>query len=278
MTFIKDVNLASFLLNQNFGFHTLAIAETRKCNDAKLTDLQTVYDTKYNAYDEVLKISGKSASTQPIADADKLQDDMYRGLASQNKVMQKHFDPVYAEIARQVDIILNKYGNPCKLPYLQEDSVLKNLVQDLEVFNNHQEEDDRPVIESIEEESPLSVLENVTNRLEKIGLWEWLVQLKAANAKFAELYAARNEQDATIITGATKAAGLETDQAYYNVVRRINSLADINGTDNYKTVINNINQLIDKEHASLTAHRTTVAKRNKKKQEGDKDDDRPVID
>ena len=92
------------------------------------------------------------------------------------------------------------------------------------------------------------------------------------------LYAKRNEEDAAIVTGATKEARNETDAAYYEVARRINSLADINGEADYLTVINNINQLLDKELTALATHRTTTAKRNaKKKEQPGGEDDRPVI-
>lgn len=270
MAEIKKVDLSRFLQNQDFALHELLIAEIEKLTEPKLTDLKTVYKNKYTKFDEVLKVGGKSPHSQKLAELDKLQDNMYTGLAAQNRAMLSHFDPEKVEIAYEVDIILKKYGNPCRLPYLQEDAVIKNLLQDLEAFDNKKQEDDRPVIES---------LEGVTNRLEKIGLREWVDQLKARNNDFMTLYAKRNEEDASIVTGATKEARNEADAAYYEVARRINSLADINGEANYLTAINNINQLFDKELAALAAHRTTTAKRNAKKKEqpGGGEDDRPVI-
>ena len=272
MAEIKKVDFSRFLQNQDFALHALLIAEVKKLSDPKITDLRLIYTEQFTEFDDVLKTGGKSPFSQKLADLDKLQDNMYTGLAAQNRAMLNHFDPEKAEIASQVDIILRKYGNPCRLPYLQEDAVIKNLLQDLETFDNKEEEDDRPVIESLE-------ITNVTNRLAKIGLREWVDQLKLRNKDFMDLYARRNEADAAIVTGATKEARDKTDAAYYNVARRINSLAEVNGETDYITVINNINQLLDKELAALAAHRTTTAKRNAKKKEetGGNDDDRPVI-
>lgn len=277
MSEIKKIDFAKFLQNQDFALHQLMIVEFEKLTDQKVTDVLTPYKTKFNKFDEVLKLGGKSPYSQKLADLDKLQDKAYVGMAAQARAMLDHFNSEKAEIAYQANIIIKKYGNPCRLPYLQEDAVLKNLIQDLEAFDNKPSGgDDRPEIES---------LDDVTNRLEKIGLREWLDELKARNAEFMALYAQRNEEDAAIVTGATKQARNETDEAYYAVARRVNSLADLNGDADYLTVINNINQLLDKEQATLATHRTTTAKRNaKKKEEGGKDDsgnkgedDRPEI-
>lgn len=268
MAEIKKVDFSRFLQNQDFTLHGLLIAEIEKLTDPKITDLLTIYKNKYNTFDEVLKVGGKNPNSLKLSDLDQLQDKIYTGLAAQNRAMLNHFDPEKAEIAYQVDVILKKYGNPCRLAYLQEDAVIKNLIQDLEAFDNKKGED-RPEIESLEE---------VTNRLEKIGLREWVDQLKTKNEEFMALYTQRNEENATIVTGATKEARDATDAACYDVIRRINSLADINGVADYLTVINNINQLLDKELTALALHRTTTKKRNdKKKEEGGGSSDRPEI-
>lgn len=268
MAEIKKTDFSRFLQNQDFTLHELLIAEIEKLTDPKITDLRTIYKAKQALFDEVLKVGGKSPYSQKLVDQDLLRDNAYTGLAAQNRAMLGHFDPVKAEIAYEVDLILKKYGNSTRLPYLQEDAVIKNLLQDLENFDK-KEAGDRPEIESLEE---------VTNRLEKINLREWVDQLRLRNEAFMMLYAQRNETDASIVTGATKKARNETDSAYYDVAWRINSLADVNGEADYIAVINNINQLLDKELTVAATHRTTAAKRNaKKKEEGKEEDDRPVI-
>lgn len=269
MAEIKKVDFSKFLQNQDYTLHCLLIAEIDKLNDAQLNELHAAYKSKFQVFDEVMKIGGKNPNSLKLSDIDQQQDRAYYGLAAYNRAMINHFDQEKAEIAIQVDYILKKYGSPCRLPYLQENSVIKNLIQDLEAFDNKEEEDDRPVIESFS-------LENVNNRLEKIGLREWVDQLKLKNEEFMALYALRNEEEAAIVTGATKEARNATDVAYYDVMRRINALAELNGEADYLTVINNINQLIDKELASLALHRTTTQKRNDKNK-AEEDDDRPII-
>ena len=84
-------------------------------------------------------------------------------------------------------------------------------------------------------------LDNVTNRLQMAGLDRWVERLKEANEKFITFFTNRNNQQATIIAGATKAARLETDAAYRAAVTRLNALAEVNGdTDAYSKLYGEI--------------------------------------
>ena len=92
-----------------------------------------------------MKVSGgENVLSYDVTRLDKVRDDAYRGLKRQNNVAMNDFDPVIAEIARQIDIILRRNGDPCSLPYLAENSAVINLIQDLEEFDNHSEEEDAP--------------------------------------------------------------------------------------------------------------------------------------
>lgn len=95
-----------------------------------------------------------------------------------------------------------------------------------------------------------------------------MVRLKEANEKFISFFTNRNSQQATIVTGATKAARLETDAAYRAVVKRLNALAEVNGETDYLEIINNINRLIDRQKAILATRKTINAKRATQKPEG----------
>lgn len=68
-----------------------------------------------------------------------------------------------------------------------------------------------------------------------------MTRLKTEAARFLELFAERNAQNATIVTGATKAARLAADNAYRAAVKRLNALAEVNGDTDYIDVINAMN-------------------------------------
>lgn len=278
MSEIKNFDLTRLQQDEDFGFHNIALAEFQKCTDSKITELVNNYKAKYDLFDETMKVGGgENVLSYDVTRLDQIRDEAYVGLKRQNNVALNDFDPVNAEIARQADIILRRNGDPTALPYLAENSAIINLVQDLEAFDNKQEEQ-RPGELSLPASSPLDgvSLEGVTNRLQKIGLDRWVARLKEANEKFITFFTDRNSQQATLVTGATKAARQETDTAYRAVVKRINALAEINGDADYLEIINEMNRLIDRQRAILATRKTLNAKAaaQKKAEEDKKEDDK----
>lgn len=257
---IIALKLSALHQEEDFGFHKLAKEETAKCNDSKLTILQKAYVDEFSVFDKSLKQGGgENVFTASITKQDEVTDNMYRGLNNQVITMENYFDPQIAEIARQAHLILKKYGDPTRLPYLEECGILHNLIQELEVFDNIPEEN-----------KPDSISDEITtNRLQAINARGWLQQLKIENEKFLALFTQRNQQQATIVTGATKTARQATDTAYRNVVKRINALAEVNGDEAYADVINSLNALIARQQSILASRSSKNA--NKKK-----DDDKPA--
>lgn len=252
---IQKTDFSKFLQNQDFALHTLILAEVKTLTDEHLPAVVESYEEAFNHFDETLKTGGTSPHSKRLAELDKQRDDVYTGMRAHVRTMRRHFNREKAETAYEVEIIFERYGNPTRLPYLQEDAVIRNLITDLRNF-------DAASIPPVEERVP-----GETYGLTKIGLTEWAEQLETVNNDFMLLYSQRNEEDAAIETGATKAARTATDEAWYAVARRINSLMDIFGEAGFADAVNNINQIIDKELATLAAHRTTVAKRNAKEDE-----------
>lgn len=262
MTLVKNLNLKKLHQEEDFGFHQLMIIETAKCTDEKVVSLQKIYTDTFAAFDEALKPGGKDMSTLEVTNCDFQRDQTYMGMASHARNMTRHFDPDKARIAQQVCLLIDKYGNPCTRPYIEENGIIENLIQELKTFDNHQE-DDRPVIESSE---------ITTDRLTAIGLKEWVDHLEQLNKKFIQLFSERNATKSLIISGASKATRDATDKAYRSFVNRVNALIEVNGDTDYLDLVNKMNKLIDYQLSVLAARDTKNT--NKKK----KDDDRPVID
>ncbi len=260
MTFIKNVDFSKFLINQDFALHSLILTEVQKLSHELLNPTVSIYNEKFTLLDAALKQGGKNALTQQLATLDGKRDKVYTGAAAHVRNMLNHFDEQKAAIAYEVSLIFDKYGNPTRLAYLQEGAVLVNLIADLRVYDNvpTEPEEDEPVVQSTNE---------VHNRLSLIGLSEWIDQLEAINNEFTAVYATRNEEQGGLVTGATGEARKEADNAYYAVARRINSLVDLYGEADFLIAVNNINQLIEKEEATLAAHRTKIA--NAKKEDTD---------
>ena len=205
MAEIKVYNTAIAHQEEAFGFHKVAVAEMAKCKDAKFAPVYQIYKAAYDTFDNALKQGGgEHALSQPIVAQDTVCDKLYRGLNSQVSTMEGFYDPALAEVARQARIILKKYGNPTALPYLEEAGVLHNLILELEAFDG---------VSDSESPDEISADEITTNRLAAIHIDGWVTRLKTEAARFLELFAERNAQNATIVTGATKAARLAADNA-----------------------------------------------------------------
>lgn len=263
MTEIKTFDLKKLRQEEDYGFHKLMIIETSKCTDAKVIPVNTAYTSAFAQFDEALKPGGKDPATAELTNLDTLRDQAYSGMSAAVRAMLNHFDPDKAAIAKAVYDIIKKYGNPTALGYLEENGVIENLVQELKAYDNPSDDDDRPVIESVE---------IVHDRLSAIGIKEWVDHLENLNKQFITAFSDRNAAQAAIQTGASKATRDATDKAYRDFVRRVNALVEVNGEEDYADMISKMNKLIDYQLSTLAARQT----RNEKKKKGD-DDDRPVI-
>lgn len=261
MAEIKQYSLSQLRQEEDFGFHKVATAEIAKCKDAKLVSKYEAYKAAYETFDKALKQSGgENVLSQPIVAQDAICDKLYRGLNNQVSVMETFYDPAIAEVARKARIILRKYGNPTSLPFLEEAGVLHNLIQELEDFDG-----------SSDSESPDEISGEITSkRLAAIHIDGWVERLKIEIARFLELFSERNTQNATVVTGATKAARLAADDAYRAAVKHLNALAEINGDADYIDVINAMNSLIERQQAIIKTRATKNANARK-----DKDNKQP---
>lgn len=66
-------------------------------------------------------------------------------------------------------------------------------------------------------------------------------------------------------------------RAYRAIVKRLNALAEVNGDTDYLEIINNLNNLIDRQKTILATRKTLNAKKAAQKPEGGgkPDDERP---
>ena len=265
MSEIKYIDPSRLRQEESFSFHQMALAEMGKCVDPKFTPVCQAYGGKLQTFDEALKQGGgESALSKPIREQDAVCDRLYRGMSQQVAALEDaYYDPAIAEVARQARIILKKYGNPTALPYLEENGVLHNLIQELEAFDGASDADSP---------SEISAGEITTKRLAAIHIDGWVARLKVETARFRELFAERDTQNAALVTGATKAARLATDDAYRAAVKRLNALAEVNGDADYIDVINALNTLIERQQAILKARATKSANARKKAEEEGKDE------
>lgn len=270
MTVIKEFGLKQQRQEEAFGFHKLINTETAKCTDAKVIDLQASYTQALTAFDKSLKTGGASIYSEQLVAIDARRDEAYSGLAGQIRNCIRHFDPEKAAAAKEADLILRKYGNPTALPYVQENGVIHNIIQDLEDFDQSTPPAEGGGDDGGDEDIlSFSAPSRAANRLATIGAREWLDRFKTINEQFLTIFTLRNTKRATVVTGESTAARRTVDGAYRALVKRINALVEVNGDTDYLEIINAINTLIDRQKAVLAARKTANAKKKKEEEKGE---------
>jgi hypothetical protein len=203
---------------------SLVVAEFIKCDAPRFQPALEALTGSLSAFNAVLERARKSPYTLRVAAADDRRDFAYRALLE--RVRARHVNPVKIEAARQVDEILSRYDDPADLPYVQENGVMLNIIEDL----------DTP---------------GTRAHLALLDATEWLDELKESNAAFIALFTARNEEQAaahaSVPPGAVRESRLALVKAYQACVTRINALAEIEGPDAYAPVISAVNQLMRRQ-------------------------------
>ena len=181
--------------------------------------------TEYSSFKTALSIEAESQKTEDgsaitklIADADSLRDDRYDGFYFLVKGNTNHFDSEVAESARRIIRILDQFGNPTKLPYNNETSVLNSIIASLET--------------------------TLSADIIQIGLSPWVANIKQLNTDFAKLFNDRRDEYAGRVIPAMKETRVLTDAAYKKMVERINALTIVHGEATYMDAIYKLNETI----------------------------------
>jgi hypothetical protein len=231
---ITHLDVSKFRNEEAYGYFTLVEEEFQKIAPAKFQLQRDEFTGCLALYNDVLERTRKNAHTRKIADEDARRDAAYRAIVELTRTASRHFNPAIAEAAQGADEILGRYGNPTNMPYLQENGVLSNLIEDFDTVENRA-------------------------RLAIYGAEEWLDELIESNRIFISLYVARNEEEAaafsSVPVGAVCDARLALGKSYHACVKRINALAEVEGPEAYTVVIANINQLIRKQKGVINARR-----------------------
>jgi hypothetical protein len=185
---------------------------------ADITAEYTIFKSALTVEAESQKNELGSAATRLIVDADELRDSRYNGFYLVVEGNMSHFDAAIAESARKVSRILDQFGDPVKLPYNDETSVLNSIIASLET----------------------TLAADIT----KLGLTTWVANIKKVNADFAKLMTDRRDEFAGRVIPPMKETRVVTDAAYKKMVERINALAIVKGEAAYLPVMNKLNESI----------------------------------
>lgn len=176
--------------------------------------------------DVALKPLRASAATEKLLSLDQQRDEALIGFAGQVRSFRKHPKTDIREAARQLQLTLDKYGkSPQELPFREETAMISQFLQDMEQPEN-------------------------AAALEKIFADTWLQEMTRANTEYDALYNSRTQEGAKVEVGAVRAARIKAQKAFEALARGLNSFADLNDSEEYKPLEDEINQEVKQAKSS----------------------------
>lgn len=213
----------------DFMSATAEFAEANEKVSERAASQVAVLRKKVTAEDECLKLSRKNELTDEITEQDRLRDSYYSGYKSAVKSMVEASDE-----AKTLWQNIKDYGIDTKAQLNKETGELTNLTADL--------------------------TGKLAAEVEAVGLTQLVAKLKAANDSVHDLMKQRDAENSTKVAGALKAARIETDEAYRNLVKRVNALCLVEYDEAYDEFIDIMNEQIDRYREQvLTKRKTTKA-------------------
>lgn len=196
-----------------------------------IDDLNDALLAKTKLMEDAYAYQKNSPITQEINYEEHRRNDAVTGIKAVCEGFEKHEDPTIKAAAKTVLAVYKKYSsNITHLTANAKSEEIDKLVTDFKT--------DALVVAA----------------LATLGCSSWVIILNDANTKFKTKYLERTKEYANQPTQTALDLKPETIAAYYNLLKRIESLDNIDKTDKYKPLIASINTLI-------TQNNTTIAKR-----------------
>ena len=221
------------LEHYQFTDHLLTMA--KEANVAKLTAVLKPLEDAFKAEDEAVFPQRGNAMNAQLRELDDRRDKAYYSLQHAVDAGLYSEEATELEAAKRVSEIMKRYAGVATMNYDKETGGLKNLLADLA---------------ETEAAKALKVL-HAEGAVKRIG---------DHNKAFDEAFRGRFAGDRKLYD--MKALRRVTDKAIDAVVRRIDSLDDLEPSAAITALINRYNQLVDNRHTLLKQRETSNAKAN----------------
>ena len=222
--------------DEDLGFLEKTVESTALLSVEADAEYVDALKTTVVAFSDALKQSQAIAETKTRQEADAIADDTWRGLQMQADAMTRFPEPSTKAIAIKANEIINKYGLLNTMSYDEEYANMKPLLEELQAMPEAD--------------------------LTKIGLKVWVDALAVAYTDYMAATVSKNTAEGNKIIGIVQQCRQEADQAYYELVFRINCGAGYNGDEPYAAFINTLNAQIAERKATLASRKTNAAKKN----------------
>ena len=234
----KMINSIS-LTRMNSGAHfeyvsmVLTSIQSQAAVKQKVADLVAALASAIEAEDEALKVSTKSFITDDLAQADQDRDTFYAGY---KKAVEGFLHTPIADMAQAAKVLkqhIKDYRINTRAQIDQNTGLLANFIADLEG--------------------------KYAAQVATLGLSVFVTHMKEANERVRTLIRQRVNERMGITVGALKAARVNTDAAYHNLVQMVNALALVNGDADYAAFIDYVNAEITRYKREVLNQKASAA-------------------
>ena len=232
---IKSVKKGHLQHLEHYQFTDHLLTMAKEANVAKLTAVLKPLEDAFKAEDEAVFPQRGNAMNAQLRELDDRRDKAYYSLQHAVDAGLYSEEAEELEAAKRVSEIMKRYAGVATMNYDKETGGLKNLLADLA---------------ETEAAKALKVL-HAEGAVKRIG---------DHNQAFDEAFRGRFAGDKKLYD--MKALRRVTDKAIDAVVRRIDSLDDLEPSAAITALINRYNQLVDNRHTLLKQRETTNAKAN----------------
>ena len=232
---IKSVKKGHLQHLEHYQFTDHLLTMAKEANVAKLTAVLKPLEDAFKAEDEAVFPQRGNAMNAQLRELDDRRDKAYYSLQHAVDAGLYSEEGTELEAAKRVSEIMKRYAGVATMNYDKETGGLKNLLADLA---------------ETEAAKALKVL-HAEGAVKRIG---------DHNKAFDEAFRGRFAGDKKLYD--MKALRRVTDKAIDAVVRRIDSLDDLEPSAAITALINRYNQLVDNRHTLLKQRETSNAKAN----------------
>ncbi len=214
---IKGLKLTQLRNLAHFEFHTEVKQLVTKQTPEKLNIVEAfdTYCTLLAKEEEGLEVIRKHKLTDEITELDEKRDVVFSSLVSNIRSLKHHFDTNIQENAKDLIRVLDNYGNLTRESYNEETAGLYKFSEEL--------------------------LNNYASQLTVCNLTDWVNHLKTLNEQFQTLMLTRNDNLTEKEPIHMRSVRKEVDAVYHLIAQRVEASALLNGENDYKDFVNELN-------------------------------------
>jgi hypothetical protein len=225
--FISTITLKSLRNNMHFAFmrSILELLQTQAATVTHITEPLSSFAVIVDGEDAALDIVRRYELTEQIHDEDHRRDTAFYGMREIIRSCMRHFDAGKRDAAIRLDALFEDYKKTPRKPLPEESADLHNLVQRLEALNAD---------------------------IELLGIADWLNEMKQANDNVMAFTASRESEAAVRAQLKMKNIRAEADDAYAEIISRLEAAATLEGDSAYSSLFAEINARITEYNVILS--------------------------